>query len=167
MGRKSITPFSNIATSISPYNLSWENTTHACLDRKYLIHPPIPAEVMHDLQKWSEDEVTIRRRTPESTVIQTPTNTANQQPQTTCVKNRQVLAIEKEKLNVRYKSVRQALVEPNIAKRIEQVATKTINLATKVYDPKMFEQRYKLSMAKCWIIYHTQKGYKQNKNNRD
>ena len=131
MGQNPNTPFSNIATSISPLNLSWENNKHACLDRKYLIHPPIPAEVMHDLQKWSEDEVTIRRRTPEPTVIQTPTNTANQQPQITCFKNKQVLAIGKEKLNVRYKSV-QALVERNIAKRIEQVARKTINLAIKV-----------------------------------
>ena len=49
MGRNPNTPLSNIATSISPNNLSWENTKHACLDGKYLIHAPIPAEVMHDI----------------------------------------------------------------------------------------------------------------------
>ena len=56
MGRKANTSLSIKTTKSLPYNLNWENTKHACLDRKNLTHPPIPAEIMHDLQKWSEDE---------------------------------------------------------------------------------------------------------------
>ena len=51
MGRKANTPLSNIATNSSPNNLNRENAKHACLDRKNLVYPPIPAEIMHDLQK--------------------------------------------------------------------------------------------------------------------
>ena len=43
-------------------------------------------------------------------------------------------------LNVRCKGV-QTQVEPNIAKRLKQVARKTIKLATKVEDPKTFEKK--------------------------
>ena len=50
MGRKPNTPLSNIATNSSPNNLNWESAKHACLDRKNLTKPPLPAEVMHDLQ---------------------------------------------------------------------------------------------------------------------
>ena len=62
MGQKANTLLSNITTNSSPNNLNWENAEHACLDRKNLIHPPIPAEILHDLQKWSEDEVNINTR---------------------------------------------------------------------------------------------------------
>ena len=34
MGRKPNTPLSNLATTSSPTNLTWENAKHACLDRK-------------------------------------------------------------------------------------------------------------------------------------
>ena len=62
MGRKSNTPISNIATNSSPNNLKWESAKHACLDRKNLTKPTLSAEVMHDLERWSEDEVQIRKK---------------------------------------------------------------------------------------------------------
>ena len=66
MGRKPNTPFSNIATNSSPNNLNWESAKYACLDRKNL-KPPLPAEIMHDLERWSEDEVQIRKKeTPQN-----------------------------------------------------------------------------------------------------
>ena len=62
MRRKPNTPLSNVATSSSPHNLNLESAKHACLDRKILTKPPLPAEVMHDLKQWSEDEVNINKR---------------------------------------------------------------------------------------------------------
>ena len=62
MGRKPYTPLSNLATNSSPNNLNWENAKHACLDCKNLTKPPLPTQVMHDLQRWSEDEVSINKR---------------------------------------------------------------------------------------------------------
>ena len=62
MGLTPHTPFSNVATSSSPNNLNWENAKHACLDRKNLTKPPLPAEAMHNKQRWSEDEVNINKR---------------------------------------------------------------------------------------------------------
>ena len=60
-GRKPNTPLSNLATTSSPTNLNWENAKHACLNRKNLTKPPLPAEIMHDLQQRSEDEVSINQ----------------------------------------------------------------------------------------------------------
>ena len=62
MGRKPNTPFSNLAKTSSPTNLNWENAKHACLDQKNLTKSPLPAEIMYDLQHWSEDEVSINQR---------------------------------------------------------------------------------------------------------
>ena len=62
IGRKPNTPLSHLATTSSPTDLNWENAKHACLDRKNLSKPPLPAENMHDLQHWSEDEVSINQR---------------------------------------------------------------------------------------------------------
>ena len=82
MGRKSNTPISNITTNSLLNNLNWENAKHACLDRKHLTHPPIPAEIMHDLQKWSENELCIKRRKPEPIVADnTEIKTINHIPQ--------------------------------------------------------------------------------------
>ena len=72
MGRKPNTPLSNIATNSSPNNLNWENAKHACLDRKNLVKPPLPAEVMHDLERWSEDEVQIRKKETQQKVPHEP-----------------------------------------------------------------------------------------------
>ena len=62
IGRKSNTPLPNIATSSTPNNLNWENAKHACLDRKNLTKPPLPAKIMLDLQRWSEDEVSVKEK---------------------------------------------------------------------------------------------------------
>ena len=142
MGQKANTLLSNITTNSSPNNLNWENAKHACLDRKNLIHPPIPAEILHDLQKWSEDEVNIKHKIPEPINVNNP-GTADNRPQTTTgVKNRKTLALEKEKLNLRHKGIHQK-IDMKIIKEIEQVARKTIRLATKMKDLKIFEQKYK------------------------
>ena len=50
IGRKANIPLSNITNSSKSLNL--KNAKHACLDRKNLTQPPIPAEIMHDLQRY-------------------------------------------------------------------------------------------------------------------
>ena len=62
MGRKPKTPLSNIAANSSPNNLNCESAKQAYLDQTNLTKPPLPAEVMHDLERWSEDEVKIRKK---------------------------------------------------------------------------------------------------------
>ena len=142
LGQKANTTLTNIATISSPNNLNWENAKHACLDWKNLIHPPIPAEIMHDLQKWSEDEVSIKHRIPEP-INNKGSEAAGNCPQTSSgVKARKTLASEKENLNLRYEGVHQQ-TDTNIKKKIEQVARKTIEIATEVKDPKIFEQKQK------------------------
>ena len=105
MGRKANTPLSNKTTNSLPYNLNWENAKHACLDRKNLTHPPIPAEIMHDLQRWSEDELSIKRRIPEPIAAENTGTVDNQQHANTGKKIRRALALEKERLNLRYKGI--------------------------------------------------------------
>ena len=115
MGRKANILLYKIATNSSPNNLNWENAKHACLDRKFLLHPPIPAGILHDLQKWSEDKVTIKRRNPEPALVKhTPVIDNNLRPNTG-VKTGRTLDIEKEKLNVRSKGIQQQ-VEPKMKK---------------------------------------------------
>ena len=143
MGGKANTPLSNIATNSSPNNLNWENAKQSCLHRKNLLHPPIQAETMHYLQKRSEDEITTKRRIPEPTIVKQPSFLDNLQ-QSSAGETRQALALEKKKkLNSRYKGIQQP-INPNIRKKIEQVARKTVRLATKVKKPNTFEQKYKM-----------------------
>ena len=52
------------------------------------------------------------------------------------------MEILKDKLNVSYKGI-QTRIDKNTKKRIDQVARKTIIKATKVKDPRTFEQKYK------------------------
>ena len=52
------------------------------------------------------------------------------------------MELVKDKLNIRYKGL-QTTVDKNTKKRIDQVARKTIRIATKVKDPRTFEQKYK------------------------
>ena len=66
---------SNLATNSSPNNLNWENAKHACLDRKNLTKPPLPAEVTHELLRWSEDEVSINKRDQKPLMPRDLTNT--------------------------------------------------------------------------------------------
>ena len=77
MGRNPNDPLSNVDTNSSSNNLNWESAKHACLDKKNLTKPPLPAEIMHDLQRWSEDEVCIKRRDskPKSPIL--PKNLEN------------------------------------------------------------------------------------------
>ena len=141
MGRKANTPLSNITTNSSPSNLNWENAKYACLDRKILTHPQI-----HDLQKWSEDELCIKRRISEPIVAENTGIVDNRPHITTGVKTRKAVALEK-RLYLRYKGIQQQ-TDPIIKKKVEQVARKTIRLATKVKDPKIFEQKNKRLMGK-------------------
>ena len=95
MGRRANTQLSNITTKNSPINLNWENAKHNYLDRKNLIHPPIPSQIMHDLQNWSEDEVSMKHKIPEPTIAKN-SEAADNRPQTsTGVKTRRTLALEK------------------------------------------------------------------------
>ena len=141
MGRTPNTSLSNVATSSSPYNLNWENAKHACLDQKNLTKPPLPAEVKHDLQRWSEDKVNINKREQK---LQMPRNLTNSDLLTQKDTGAKSKAIEivKDKLNVRYKGI-QGMVDKNTKKRIDQVARKTVRIATKLKDPRTFEQKYK------------------------
>ena len=98
---------------------------------------------MHDVQKWSEDELCIKRRIPEP-IVAVNTGIVDNQPHTTTgVKTRKAVAPEKETLNLRYKGIKQQ-TDHIIKKKVEPVTRKTIRLATKVKDPKTFEQKYKM-----------------------
>ena len=100
------------------------------LDRINLLHPSTPAELKHELQKGSGDEITIK-----PTIVKQSSTLDNPQRSS-------ALALEKEKLNLRSKGIQQK-INPNIRKKIEQVARKTVRLATKVKEPNIFEQKHK------------------------
>ena len=101
---------------------------------------------MHDLERWSEDEVQIRKKgsPPKVTHKSLPRTLTNRhsptQPETGAYSK--PTELDKNKLNIRYKGV-QRTVDKNIEKRIEQVAQKTNRLATKVENPKTIEQKCK------------------------
>ena len=111
LGRKPKTPLSNIAANSSPNNLNWESAKHACLDRKNLTKPPLPAEVMHDLQRWAEDEVQIQKKgsTPKVTHKSLPrmlTNT-HSPTQSETVAHSRPIELAKNKLKIRCKGVQE------------------------------------------------------------
>ena len=58
------------------------------------------------------------------------------------MKTRKAVALEKERLNLRCKGIHHQ-TDPFLKKKVEQVARETVRLATKVKDPKTFEQKYK------------------------
>ena len=122
MGRKPNTPLSNLATTSSPTKLNWENAKHACLDRKNLTKPSLPAEIMHDLQNWSEDEVSINQRQQLQPQPIAASKTPNQTPGAKCKRN---IAINIDRVNNRYEGI-QTLTDKNVSKRLEQVARKAI-----------------------------------------
>ena len=93
---------------------------------------------MHDLQNWSDDEVSINQRQQLQSQPSTATKTPNQTPDAKCKRS---IAINIDRVNNRYKGI-QTLTDKNVSKRLEQVARKTIRVATKVKDPKTFQQRY-------------------------
>ena len=86
----------------------------------------IPAEKMHDLQKWSEDELCIKRRIPETIVAENTGIVDNQPHTTTGLKTRKVAALEKERLNLRYKGIQQK-TDHIIKKKMEQVARQKLD----------------------------------------
>ena len=108
MGRKPNTPLSDVANNSSPNNLDWESAKHACLDRKHLTKPPLPAEVMHDLKRWSEDEVSINKREPKLQMPRNLTNTDLPTQQNTAAKSK-AIELVKVKLNVRYKGIQKPI----------------------------------------------------------
>ena len=87
------------------------------------MQPTIPAEIMSDLRKWSEDEIRVKRRITEPAIIQNTPAKDSPQPSITGVNTKRAIALEKEKLNVRFKGIKQQ-AEPNFDKRKEQVARK-------------------------------------------
>ena len=103
--------------------------------------PQLPAEVRHDLQRWSEDEVCIKKKNVRSNILKNIENT-NSPTQLTSGAKSKVIDIAKDKLKVRYNGV-QTTVNKKKEKRIEQIARKTIRIATKAKDPKTFEQKNK------------------------
>ena len=74
-----------------------------------MLQPPIRAEILHNLQKWSDDEVIRKRRVPERKINQQSPAIDNSQQPNAGVKTRQALALEKEKLNLRYKGIQQQI----------------------------------------------------------
>ena len=102
MGRTPNTPLSNVANSNSPNNLNFTK-------------PPLPAEVMHDLERWSENEVNINNRDQK---IQMPRDLTKSdlttQQKDTGAKSK-AKEIVKDKLNVRYKGL-QTTVAKNTKK---------------------------------------------------
>ena len=129
MGRTPNIPLSNIAKTSSPNNLNWDNAEHACLDQKYLTLPPLPAEIMHDLQRWSEDEASANRRSQMPADIQCTSKPPTQK--TPGAQSKKSIEIIRDKLNSRYKGI-QEKIDKNTKKQLDQVARKTIRVATKV-----------------------------------
>ena len=90
---------------------------------------------MHDLERWSEDEVQNRKKVTQQKVPHkaTPRTLENKHssPQPETGAYTEAIELAKNKPNVRYKGV-QGTVDKNIKKRLEQVARKTIRIATKV-----------------------------------
>ena len=151
MGRKPNKPLSNVATSSWPNNLNWKSAKHACLDRKNLTKPPLPAELMHDLKRWSEDEFKINKSEPKLQMLRYLTNTDLPTQKDTGAKSKAIETV-KDKLDVRYNGI-QTTVDKNTKKRIDQVARKTVRTATKVKDPRTVEQKHKTIDGK--IVSHT------------
>ena len=142
MGCSPNTPLSKVATRGSPIILYWENAKHALLDRKNLTKPPLPAEVRHDIQRWSKDEVKTNKRDQKLQMPRDLTNSDLTTQQKDTGAKSKATEIVKDRLNVKYKGI-QTMVNKNTKKRIDQVARKTTIIATKVKDPRTFEQKYK------------------------
>ena len=115
LGRKPNTPLSNIATNTTPNNLNWENAKHACLDRKNLEKPPLPAEIIHDLQRWSEDEVTVKKRRKLNTQLPKNLQLPKSPIQQTTGARHKVIELAKDQLNVGYKGI-QTTIDPHTKK---------------------------------------------------
>ena len=109
MERKPNNSLSNIATTSSSNKFNWENAKHACLDQKNLTKPSLPAEIMHNLQQWSEVEVSVNQ----GQQLQRKTTGADKTATLiTGSKLKRNIEINIDKLNNRYKGI-QTLTENN------------------------------------------------------
>ena len=98
----------------------------------------MPAELLHDLQLWSEDEVSINKRQQLQPQPIGADKTSNQTPGAKRKRNK---AINIDKF-INNEGI-QTLRDKNVSKRSEQVARNIIRVATKVKNPKTFKQIYK------------------------
>ena len=126
---------------------------------------------MHDLQHWKEDEVSIKKQKPlpktaHHTLPRKLQNAYSPKQQETGATSKSI-ELAKNKLNVRCKGI-QKTINKNTEKRRDQVARKIIRLATKVKNPKTFEQKYKTVEGKiltltphtAWVqIFGKNRGY--------
>ena len=143
MGRKPKTPLSNVATNSSTNNQNWESAKHACLDKKKLTKPPLPAKIMHDLQRWSEEEVCIKHRGPKPkspTLSKNLENTSTPTQPATGAKSKKTIEIIKDKVNARYKGVREA-VDKNTKKRLDKSGAENNLLSNKGKECKNFRTK--------------------------
>ena len=101
---------------------------------KNLKKPPLPAKIMPDLQHWSEDEVSIKKR---QTLKSQPIGTVKASNQTPGAKRKRIKAKKIHNLNNRYEGI-QTPTDKNVSRSLGQVARKTIRVATKVKDLKTF-----------------------------
>ena len=106
---------------------------------------------MDELERWSEDEIQIRKKetlqkVPHEPIPRTLEN-KHSPPQPETGSYTESIELAKNKPNLRYKGVQQTF-DKKFKKRIEQVARKTVRLATKVKNPKTFEQKYKTKDGK-------------------
>ena len=69
---------------------------------------------MHDLQRWSKDEMSVKRRSQMPTDIQGTSKTPTQQ--TPGAQSKGAIGLSKDKLNIRYKEL-QAQTDKNTKKR--------------------------------------------------
>ena len=91
---------------------------------------------MLDLQRWSEDEVTFKKKGNLNTQLPKNLQLPKSPTQQTTVARHKVIELAKDKLRVRYKGI-QILVDPRSKKKVKQVARKTIRIATKVKSPNI------------------------------
>ena len=120
---------------ITPHNVIKVSPFEMHMGRK----PNTPLSNMHDLRRWSEDKVQIQKKGSPPKVTQkslprTLTNTHSPtQPETGAYSK--PIELAKNNFIIRYKGV-QRTIDKNTEKRIEQVARKTIRLATKLKNSK-------------------------------
>ena len=93
------------------------------------------------------DEVSIDKGQRPQPQPSTASETPNQTPGAKYKRN---IAINNDKLSNRYKGI-QTLTDKNVSKRLEQVVRKTVRVATKVKDPKTFQQKYKTIYGKIFL----------------
>ena len=95
---------------------------------------------MHDLQRWSEDEVTAKKKRNLNTQLPKNLQLPKSLTQQTTGARHKVIKLAKDQLNVGYKGI-PTTKDPHNKKKIEKVARKKIRIATKLKSPQTFEQK--------------------------